>query len=86
MSLYQFNLKAANEMSDAGESQKTEIIYKAKEKMKDFETCVLNAKAEFSLMKTTLDPLVIENHLESNCSSQPLSFQRKLLEEIKPLL
>ncbi len=84
--LFAFNLEVADEMLKANEKRQQEIIAEGARQMTRMENCVLQAKADLSLMDQELDPALILSKLKLTCQDKPGSFHEKVMLEMRIFL
>jgi hypothetical protein len=84
--LFAFNLEVAKEMAEASKARQKEIIEKGAERMSRMENCVLQAKADLSLMEKELDRALILSKLKLSCQDKPGSFHEKVMLELEQML
>lgn len=84
--LFAFNLEVAKEMDEASKARQKEIIEEGAERMGRMENCVLQAKADLSLMEKELDRALILSKLKLSCQDKPGSFHEKVVLELEQML
>lgn len=84
--LFAFNLEVADEMLKADEKRQQEIIAEGARRMNLMENCVLQAKADLSLMDRELDRALILSKLKLTCPDKPGSFHERVMIEMGNLL
>jgi len=84
--LFAFNLEVADEMLKADAKRQHAIIAEGARRMNDMENCVLQAKADLSLMDQELDRALILSKLKLSCLDKPGSFHEKVMLELEQML